>query len=825
MRKALAVAGAVIVLLVAILAFAILSLNRIISEDRAYVLGKLSAVLGRPVEVQDVTASLGWGVVLDITGLQVADDPAFSPLPMVQASEVVGEADLLPLLIGHLRLRRLVFKDLQARVVRDQGGEVNFAVLGKHRRAKAPPSGTLAPANPPAGKPSSEVAETAPHAEKKHSNNMAALERFALDTLSIQNATVSYTDLAIGGEPLQVTAIDLEISQFSATQPFAIAGKLAAFGADQNLVLSGEIGPLVGDDGKLDTRALPLDLKASIGPIALDQLRQIAALARVIPGPLSISDPTQATATVTGSPVALNFSLDGDLSASRVAYGSIFDKPASVPLKLSAAGSRSNGAIAIDLATLTLASLELKASHLRIGDGAIQVRLDSNRFDLASIGSTLPVSAQYNPSGAAELHADVHASTRGGPAAAPPLEAQGTLAFTSVTLKPTGGATAAVANLSGNIRFTGNGAVIEPTSFDLGSGHARMQAEVGSFDPLKGNFQFNDDALKVAEIVPSRKSGTPEELRQLSVAGTLGGTMSAPQLDANLNSSAGSINNVAYQNLALTGGYGDRRADVRSLKLNAFGGAIAASATATMTPARPFEARLSLDHIDIQQALASQKSKAADTIRGLLTGQIQLSGSGAEFEQIKPTLLGAGKASIQDGKLLGINVVAQGMKKAHGIPGIGDLVTPAIIARHPELFASPDTDISQASLSFTIADQQIVSHDIKVQSPDYGLEGDGRFDFDQHIDLKARIVIAKELSGELEANKRAIVLLTNKQGEVEIPLQIVGMLPKPKVEPDIQAIAQNVLEGKANQLLGGILGKKHKGLGKLFGGSLDKLFH
>ncbi len=159
--------------------------------------------------------------------------------------------------------------------------------------------------------------------------------------------------------------------------------------------------------------------------------------------------------------------------------------------------------------------------------------------------------------------------------------------------------------------------------------------------------------------------------------------MSAPQLDANLNSSAGSINNVAYQNLALTGGYGDRRADVRSLKLNAFGGAIAASATATMTPARPFEARLSLDHIDIQQALASQKSKAADTIRGLLTGQIQLSGSGAEFEQIKPTLLGAGKASIQDGKLLGINVVAQGMKKAHGIPGIGDLVTPAIIARHP----------------------------------------------------------------------------------------------------------------------------------------------
>src|SRR5271156_4173853 len=138
MRKALAVAGAVIVLVVAILAFAILSLNRIISENRAYVLGKLSAVLGRTVEVQDVTASLGWGVVLDITGLKVADDPAFSQLPMVQASEVYGEAELLPLLTGHLHLRRLVFKELQARVVRDQNGEVNLALLGKQPRANAP---------------------------------------------------------------------------------------------------------------------------------------------------------------------------------------------------------------------------------------------------------------------------------------------------------------------------------------------------------------------------------------------------------------------------------------------------------------------------------------------------------------------------------------------------------------------------------------------------------------------------------------------------------------------------------------------------------------
>ena len=286
-------------------------------------------------------------------------------------------------------------------------------------------------------------------------------------------------------------------------------------------------------------------------------------------------------------------------------------------------------------------------------------------------------------------------------------------------------------------------------------------------------------------------------------------------MKADLTSAAGTFSNVEYQDLALAASYADDRIDIRSVKFNAFDGAIAGSAAATMTKARPFEATLSLDNIDLEKALASQKAKAAGTVRGSLTGQIQISGSGIRLGQIKPTLRGGGKAVIQNGKLVGVNVAAQAMKKSKKIPGVGDLVSPDVIARHPELFASPDTDIRQASLSFTIEGPKIISHDIAIQSPDYEIRGDGSFDADKNIDLKARLVIVKELSGELEANQKAVAILANKNGEIEIPVQIVGMLPKPDVLPDLQAIvetaAQGAFKGKAGKLLGGVLGRKGKG--------------
>src|SRR5208282_2333936 len=137
MRRVLIIGGAALLIAVALLGYAVLNLNRIISENKGYALAEIGAALGRKVEVGDVKASLGWGVILDVTGVKIAEDPAFSPSPIIEVSEVYGEAELLPLLAGHLDLRRLVLVEPQVRIVRSAGGKLNFDEIGKKRETSA----------------------------------------------------------------------------------------------------------------------------------------------------------------------------------------------------------------------------------------------------------------------------------------------------------------------------------------------------------------------------------------------------------------------------------------------------------------------------------------------------------------------------------------------------------------------------------------------------------------------------------------------------------------------------------------------------------------
>ena len=151
---------------------------------------------------------------------------------------------------------------------------------------------------------------------------------------------------------------------------------------------------------------------------------------------------------------------------------------------------------------------------------------------------------------------------------------------------------------------------------------------------------------------------------------------------------------------------------------------------------------------------------------------------------MKPTLKGSGKLTLVNGKLVGVNVGGQALKKVQHLPAIGNLVPQAVVKNHPELFANPDTDIQLASLSFVLADMRITSHDIKVQTQDYNLLGDGWFDMDKNIDLAARIVLSPQFSKELIEQKKEVGFIANKDGQIDIPLQVVGQLPKPQVLPE-----------------------------------------
>jgi uncharacterized protein involved in outer membrane biogenesis len=824
-RIVIIVLGVIVVLVAGVGFYAVLNLNGIIQKQRGLILSKASDAVGRKVDVQDIHASLGWGVVADLRGVTIADDPAFSKDPFVQAADIYARIALLPLLSHRIDVERVSLKEPQVHIIRNQRGELNVSTIGKKPsggEAAAPPSAAPPPAAgtpPPKGAPLSAV-----QPQGQAPAGAGSLGSVSVSSLTVENATIAYEQ--IGASTLIVRSVNLDVDNLAVSTPVGIKLSLAALGRDRNLQLSGTVGPLM-TNGAIDLNAIPLSLTLDAGPFTMAQLKTVPPIAQALPPQLKLTNPFAASVKVEGTTQSVAFNLATDLTGNQVVYTGMLDKAAGIPLKLTAAGTRkaAGGAaqVKIQTANVVFGDLNLKAGQIQLGQN-LSARLDSNRFDLASMGKMLVPLSKYDASGKAEIHATVKLVQK-------QPEVNGVITLASVTVTPPG-KRSIVGGLSGDIKMAGKSATAGPLAFNLGSGHARLTVNTRSIQPIDASYDFSADVIKPAELTANSKpEAAADHLDQVAVKGTVKGSSSAPLVTAAVTSPSGLAQNVAYRSLAMDATYEGQTATISSFKVGAFNGTVDGNAKATLGAAPAFNVGVNLRGVDVRQALVSQKSKAADTVRGLLTGQVRVAGRGDTFDKIKPTLAGNGQMSVANGKLVGVNVGAQAMRKVQGLPGIDTLITPTVVARHPALFNSSDTSFTELGLTFTIQGPKITSHDIKAATPDYSALADGWFDLDKNIDMNAHLLLSQELSRELMSEKKNVVYLTNDQKQVDIPVRISGQLPKPSVQPDLQYLAQraagHLVQKQAgkyiNKLLGG--GKNGSSGSNPLGGALNKLFH
>ncbi len=824
MRKALialSIVVAVIILIVAgVVGYAVLNLNRIVQDNRDLILTRASAALGRKVGVEQIKASLGWGVMADLQGVTIADDPAFSSTPFVQAADVLAQVEFIPLLFRQIKITQLTLSNPAVRIMRNASGRLNISTIGAKQSATAGSLSAGAPtAGVPSGAASGALTGASPMASAPPAKSSSILNNIAISSFAIENGALTYQDGSAA--PLEIKTLDLNVDNFGFSSPFDLKLSLAALGDQKNLDLSGKIGPILSNHG-LDINEIPVALTASVGPLSLAAMRALPQLAKAIPPAIQVSDPINATLNASGTLGALELGVVTDLSPNHVVYGTIFDKAAGVTLKLDAAATRKDGAVAVNKADLTLNDLDLTATGVTIRNGRLGARLDTNRFDLGALAKQLVPLAKYNASGQAEAHVAVQTG-QGNP------QVHGTITLASVS-GAIPGKPAFVSDISGDIRMAGNSAVVGPLNFKLGSGVASLSANAQSIQPLDATYQFSADTLKPGDFTGTASS---DQLTKLSVAGTAKGSSSAPAVTAQVASPSGTLQNVAYQELAAVIAWSAPRLTVSSFRLSAFGGSLSGNAQAMVETVPSFSAALSCVSIDLKQALESQKSSAANIVRGQLTGQVNIAGRGKSFDQIKPTLSGDGKIAVANGKLKGINVVAETLRKVNGIPGIDTLVPAALVQSHPELFASPNTDLKALGMTFTLGNQRVTTHDLHAESADYTLLGDGWFGLDKTIDMAVRLILSPAFSNDLIAQRKNVVYLADSHGQVEIPVQVAGALPKPKVIPDVaklaQTAAQQAMRKQGSRLLGGFLGKHLGGSGSSGGGNplnqLKGLFH
>ena len=489
-----------------------------------------------------------------------------------------------------------------------------------------------------------------------------------------------------------------------------------------------------------------------------------------------------------------------------------------VPFKAVLNGTLTGGQFALAEADLILADAEAKLTKIVLHAPAISAHIDTNTFALAPVASMLTAARPWQPGGNANLHGTLALDADHHPAL------DGTIALSGVSLTPP--KRPPITHLNGLVRLAGHRATIGPLTFNLGSGHARLQAEAQSLQPPRLTYRFNDDRLVVAELVPSRNDDGPEYLANLTVSGTATGGDN-PSATVNSSAESGMVNNVPFDHLALAAAYAADRVTIRSLTLNACDGTASASGVATIGDPPAFDLSLSTHGLNLQKALTDLKAKAANTVRGLLDADLELAGHGHDFDRIRPTLRGSGKAQVTGAKLVGVNVAAQALRKIDHLPAIGALVPGSVIDNHPELFKSPDTDIQSASLTFVIVGPRITTHDFFAQAVDYTATANGWFDLDKYLDMNAQIILSQPFSSDLIAARKNVAFLADRNGQVIIPLRITGRLPTPQILPNIDQLAQRAASHAVEKKLGGLLGNGGKGLGGLFHGKnpLQGLFH
>ena len=794
MRKWI-ILGVILLVIAGAVALALTNLNSYLNRNKDWLAGQVENALGRKVSFSEIGVQLFGGFGARIKDLRIADDPAFSKDDFVKAGDVEVSIHLWPALFGRYEVKRVALIQPEVTIVRTKDG-FNYDSLGKQAQAeKPPPAGAPTPKLPPAAQP--------PSAEQPRAEKAA----FLVSLIDIEKGQFRYLDRSTTPpSDLQVRDLDFSASDVSYDRPIHLKLATALFGADkQNVKAEGSLGPLGSPP---NVQKAPIDLSIAVGPVVIDNLKKLPAVAKSLPPELSSPDPVSFDAKLSGT-LAERLKIDTSFDASGAAlrYGSTFQKPKGVTMKGSLKADRAGNALDVQSLSFQLAELDLtgKGTVDTAPGGALDFQIDSKKTPLAGWDKLLPAFAGHQVSGNAEIH--VRAKGKTGAGEAPQLT--GNVVLENVNAKQSG-SPYEIEDLNGRVELKGTSASIPPTTFKLSGSPVSVQADVASFRPVAATFSLKSPQLSAASLnFASPTVKKPELLRTVEIHGQFRVPEKAtPEFQGTLRSSDGSLRDFDYKDLAADMTLRDQIATLSKLDLHAFEGSYSGGGRYDMRePQNPkFDFRSTIRNMDMKSLLASQSPGSEKRIEGKLDADLDLVGAGKQWETVKRQLRGNGRIDVKDGMIKDVNIADQVLQSVTGIGGLSNLISPRVRQKHPALFATGDTKFDKLGGSVVIADGVARSDDLAILARDYAMLGKGTYSLDNQLDFMATLIASKELSDDVISDVREVKYLTNEQGKIAIPFRLTGALPSVKPKPDSEFIARAL--GRA------VVGK---GLEKIFG--------
>ncbi|MFY9531625.1 MAG: AsmA family protein [Candidatus Acidiferrales bacterium] len=227
MRKAIYIAGGVIVLLVIVIVVLPFLIDA--NQFRPKIESAMDSSLNRKVEIGNIKLSIFSGGV-SVDGVTISDDLAFGREPFLKAKSVTVGVELIPLIFSReVRVTAFSIDDPELTLLRSASGKWNFSTLGA--TASKPKA---------ADEPSSET-------------------NVSVQRLTMNNGKLVVGNLGSSGKRHEYSAVNLEASNLSYTTqfPFKLTAKTPGNGS---LKLEGKAGPL----NRVDAEETPVDARLEV---------------------------------------------------------------------------------------------------------------------------------------------------------------------------------------------------------------------------------------------------------------------------------------------------------------------------------------------------------------------------------------------------------------------------------------------------------------------------------------------------------------------------------------------------------------------------------
>jgi len=359
MKRALKILA--IVLVVLLLAAVALPFAVDVNRFRPELESELSSAMGRQVSVSNLSLSILSGSIA-AHDISIADDPAFSSKPFVQAQDLKVGVELWPLIVSKsLRVTELTLDHPEVMLVRSKTGTWNFSSLGGKSSSPSPSKST------PSANPNLSVAK-----------------------LNVEHGRVSLGSASSPGKLHVYDDVNVGVKDFSFTSrfPFTLWAKLPGGGSVE---LDGQAGPINPNDAS----ATPLDAQSKVKHFDL------TASGFVDPssGIAGVAD-FEGNLTSDGTTLRSNGTVDAD-QLKLTAKSSPAGRPVQVKYAIVHDLQKQSGELTQGTVAMGKAAAQLTGTYSMQGDSTLlDMKLSGQGMPVEELQAMLPAIGVMLPSGA-----------------------------------------------------------------------------------------------------------------------------------------------------------------------------------------------------------------------------------------------------------------------------------------------------------------------------------------------------------------------------------------------------------------------------------------